>query len=90
MRNRLIVVRPQADLPRVADATVWDDAAGAEILEYLDVGTTDVWAHIGTHSFSPFRSCFRKLVVAVGRDPLTDSAVELEATCAFASICHRE
>ena len=52
LRSRLIVVRLQADLPRVADATDWDDVAGADILEYLDVGTTDVWAHIGTRYFS--------------------------------------
>ena len=80
LRSRHIVVRLQAYVPRVVDPVGWGSAASVVILESMEFGPSKGWAHIGTHSFSPYRSCFRKLVVAVGRDPVVESAVELEVT----------
>ena len=50
-------------------------AASAAILETMKFGPSELRAHIGTHSSSPHRSCLRKLVVAVDRDPVVESAV---------------
>ena len=87
LRSRHIVVRLQADVPHGADPAGWDCTASAVILENMEFGPSEVWAHIGTHSLSPCRSCFRKLAVAADRDPVVESAVELEATHVCARVC---